>query len=167
MKRILVCTAALAVLGTAFCLTAQSPREGRRPPVWDAFKLVTVTGTIVAVETDPENPGRPGREKSDRPERGKGEPRGGRRGPGSLMIRLKSGASEYLIMTGPAPWLQEQGFTFKAGETLTVSGMRHDRDERAVIAAARITRAGKTLVLRNGSGEPQWPRPERRGGGNR
>jgi hypothetical protein len=80
---------------------------------------------------------------------------------GSVILIFKAGKREYRVVTGPQKYLLQEGFKFKTGDSLLVTGSKFiGRDGCLYIIARRIKNAvsGKTLLLRDSSLIPLWRR---------
>jgi len=78
---------------------------------------------------------------------------------GAIIIMFKAGKREYRVVTGPQRYLMQEGFEFKTGDPLLVTGSKFiGRDGSLYIMARQIknTASGKTLLLRDSSCMPLW-----------
>jgi hypothetical protein len=100
---------------------------------YDAAAEATILGTIESVE-----------EVS----------RGGVRGT-HVVVQTKGKNIE--IMLGPTKFLADEGFSFKRGDRVEVTGSVARMHGDEVMIAREVLKGGKKLVLRDKTGKPQWP----------
>jgi sporulation protein YlmC with PRC-barrel domain len=77
----------------------------------------------------------------------------------ALGVRLKVMTNDKKSVTvnaGPQSYVGQSGMGFKYGDQLKVSGSRCEVDGKTVIMATKIEKGGKTLELRDLSGQPKW-----------
>ncbi len=60
------------------------------------------------------------------------------------------------VHVGPTAWLTEQKFEFAEGDALTIVGSPIKIGDTDAFLAREITKAGKTMTLRNDAGFPLW-----------
>ena len=77
-----------------------------------------------------------------------------------LMLKTESGSMD--VHVGPSAYVKEQGFSFAAGEQIEVLGSKATMGGSEALIAREIKKDGKTLVLRDAQGIPQWSRGGRR-----
>ena len=70
-------------------------------------------------------------------------------------IWLKAGKDTTLVRLAPEPFLKQNGFNLKPGDSLSVRGYRTSRGSDLFIAS-ELESAGKSLVLRGEHGRPAW-----------
>ena len=70
-------------------------------------------------------------------------------------IWLKAGKDTTLVRLAPEPFLKQNGFSLKPGDSLSVKGYR-TRSGSDLFVASEIESAGKILVLRGERGRPAW-----------
>lgn len=80
----------------------------------------------------------------------------GRRGWSGTHLVLKTEAGAMEVHAGPSSYLSGQGFAFAAGDQVEVLGSKVKMGESEALIAREIKKDGKTLVLRNAQGVPQW-----------
>ncbi len=114
--------------------TAMAQRPGNRQRGYDPAKEVTVSGTVDEVAT---------------PARG-------------LHLALKAADAVHEIALGPKAWVEKQGFTFAKGDSVQITGSRMTMRGKDVIVAREAVKDGKTLTLRDASGQPKWSGSGRR-----
>jgi hypothetical protein len=80
---------------------------------------------------------------------------------------LKTDKGKIPVNLGPPWYVSKQGFTFKPGDTLEVTGSQVTRDDKTVLLAAQVNKDEQTLKVRDEKGEPCWHREgsERPGAG--
>jgi len=74
-------------------------------------------------------------------------------------LRLRVTADDGSIVTvhvGPRQYVQDQGFTFKRDDQVTVKGSQTEFRGQSVLMATEIQKDGKTLQLRDANGTPKW-----------
>jgi sporulation protein YlmC with PRC-barrel domain len=77
-------------------------------------------------------------------------------------LRLRVMTADGNVITvhvGPEWYVQQQGFSFKSGDKVTVTGSETQVRDRSVIMATKLECDGKTLELRSDRGEPKWKMP--------
>jgi hypothetical protein len=73
-----------------------------------------------------------------------------------FLLKTKEGILD--VHTGPTDYVKEQGFEFKVGEMVEVTGAKI-KYEGTDALIARVVKAGnKVLNLRDDQGVPVWPR---------
>jgi len=78
-------------------------------------------------------------------------------------LRLKVTTSDGKALTvhcGPREYISQQGFTFKKGEEVTVTGSEVQMGKRTVLMATEIDAGGKMLKLRDSQGNPTWTKDD-------
>jgi hypothetical protein len=108
---------------------------------YDSKNVVTVQGQVEKVET------------MSRPSRRGGEAMPGRQ---SQVVSLKTDQGTVLVHLGPAKFLEQQQFTPKVGDNMSVTGAKMTTGKGEVILAAEVKSGGKTLTLRDAQGVPVW-----------
>ena len=87
----------------------------------------------------------------------------GKRGWSGTHLVLKTDAATLDVHVGPSSYIAQQKFTFAKGDVIEVVGSKVTIADKEALLAREITKDGKTLVLRNAQGVPQWSRGQRRG----
>ena len=87
----------------------------------------------------------------------------GRRGWSGTHLVLKTDAATFDVHVGPSSYIAQQKFAFAKGDMIEVIGSKVTIADKQALLAREITKDGKTLVLRNAQGVPQWSRGQRRG----
>jgi hypothetical protein len=135
------------LLGVSFAFTlattaalAQGPGYGTGMSKYDPKTEVTVKGTIEDVQQ----------------QTGKG-------GWSGTHLILKTDTATFDVHLGPSSYIARQKFTFAKGDTIEVVGSKVMIADKEALLAREITKDGKTLVLRNAQGVPQWSRGQHRG----
>ena len=80
----------------------------------------------------------------------------GRRGCCGTHLTLNTGAATVPVHVGPAAYVKQQQFSFVKGDEIEVTGSKIQLSGKDVIIAREIRKEGKTLVLRNPQGIPNW-----------
>jgi hypothetical protein len=132
MKRISQMVTTLLVLGLGIVLFAQSQS---RVHSYDPKTEVKVKGTIQDVEEQAP-----------------------RRGWKSTHLILKTDSATLPVLAGPSVYITNKQFSFAKGDEIEVLGSKLSVDGKDVLLAREITKGGKTLVLRNAQGVPEWAR---------
>jgi len=108
---------------------------------YDKAAEVTVTGTVTDVMQPPDANG--------------------------LHLAFKTADETIEVRLGPKAWLDSHGYTFAAGDELTILGSKSTTHDMATmtnttaLVARQITKHGETMVLRDESGRPMWAGPNR------
>ena len=61
------------------------------------------------------------------------------------------------VQLGPAMFIGMNNFSFLADDLILVTGADVSRGGEAAVWARQVSKAGKTLVLRDADGAPRWP----------
>jgi lysyl-tRNA synthetase class II len=119
------------------------PAWAQRGPgrFYDPHKVITVQGKVEKVETL----SRPGRMAGD-----------DRPGQQAQMVSLKTDQGTMQVHLGPVKFLEQQQFTPKVGDSLTVTGSKLTTGKGEVILAAEVKSGSKSLTLRDAQGMPVW-----------
>jgi hypothetical protein len=90
----------------------------------------------------------------------------GRYGKG-FQLTVAQGGKKFTVHLGPTAYLNANNWQFEKGQDIQVKAFPGTGNDSGKFFAVEITRAGKTLVLRNANGMPQWQRSRNggRGGG--
>ena len=78
---------------------------------------------------------------------------------GPVVVILQTPNRDYKIITGPAWYLEQEGFELKAGDSLKVTGSKFiGRDGNLYVVARRIGNltTGRVLKLRDSMFMPHW-----------
>jgi len=65
------------------------------------------------------------------------------------------------VHVGPTDYITSQQFSFATGDVVEVTGSKVKMQDNDVLLAREIKKDGKTLVLRNAQGKPNWSRGPR------
>lgn len=130
MKRMQEMVVAMVVLGLGLVAFAQGPGAGRK---YDPKTEVTVKGTIEDVQ---EHAGKGG-------------------GTGVHLV-VKTDAGTLPVHVGPSAYIAKKQFSFAKGDVVEILGSKVPIGGEETLLAREITKAGKTLVLRNAQGIPEW-----------
>jgi hypothetical protein len=71
-----------------------------------------------------------------------------------LIVKTDSGSIQ--VHVGPNTYISSQQFSFAQGDQIEVVGSKVNMNGTDVILAREIRNEGKTLVLRNAQGVPNW-----------
>lgn len=74
---------------------------------------------------------------------------------------LKTGTDTIEVHVGPSDYVASEHFSFATGDVVEVTGSKVKMQDRDVLLAREIKKEGKTLVLRNAQGVPNWSRGRR------
>ncbi len=130
MKRINQIVIAILVLGFGIAAFAQGPRRTRN---YDPKTEMTVKGTVKEVQ----------------------ELAGRGAGTGTHLI-LKTDSGTLPVHVGPSAYIAKKQFSFSKGDQIEVLGSKVSIAGKETILAREIKKEGKTLVLRNAQGIPEW-----------
>jgi hypothetical protein len=73
-------------------------------------------------------------------------------------LMLQTGNETIAVELGPAWFIDKHTPRIEANDAITVTGSRVTLDGRSTIVAADITKGNELLKLRDGNGNPFWPR---------
>jgi hypothetical protein len=76
-----------------------------------------------------------------------------------LFVKTDNGVIE--VHVGPTDYIASQQFSFATGDVVEVTGSNIKMQGKDVVLAREIKKEGKTLVLRNAQGVPNWSRGRR------
>jgi hypothetical protein len=119
------------LLGIAVFAQAQGPRAGT--PNYDPKTETKVSGTVADVQQ---------------------YSRGGWRT--GTHLTLKTDSETLDVHVGPSQYVLSKQFSFAKGDQIEVLGSKVRIADADVLIAREITKAGKTLTLRNAQGIPLW-----------
>lgn len=122
---------AMLVLALGVSAFAQGPHGMRN---YDPKTEVTVKGTVEDVQQQAAR-------------------KNGRMGT-HLILKTDSGTLP--IHVGPSAYIANKQFSFVKGDEIEVLGSKVSIGGKETLLAREITKQGKTLVLRNAQGVPQW-----------
>jgi DNA/RNA endonuclease YhcR with UshA esterase domain len=80
----------------------------------------------------------------------------GRHGWNGTHLTLKAEGKSIDVHLGPASFIKEKGFSFAKGDQVEVTGSKTEYSGAETIIAREVKKEGKTLVLRNAQGIPEW-----------
>ena len=83
------------------------------------------------------------------------------RGQG-VHVLLQTEQETIPVHLGPDWFLSSQNLTIQKGDQLEVTGSRVNFNGKDAIIASKVSKAGKTVVLRNQNGVPVWSGSKRR-----
>jgi hypothetical protein len=130
MKRINQIAILMLVLGLGCAAFAQGPSRTRN---YDPKSEVTLKGTIEDVQE-----------------------RAGRRGWTGTHLVLKTDSGSLPVHVGPSAYIAKKQFSFAKGDEIEVLGSKVSIGGKETLLAREIRKEGKTLVLRNAQGVPEW-----------
>lgn len=130
MKQVNQMIVGLVIVTLGVAVFAQSPRGMR---YYDPKTEVTVKGTIQDVQEQ-----------------------AGRRGWMGTHLVLTTDAGTLPVHVGPSAYIAKHQFSFAKGDAIEVLGSKVTIAGTETLLAREITKQGKTLVLRNAQGIPQW-----------
>jgi hypothetical protein len=135
--RILILSLLVATFGIG--VQAQmGPGPGKHMRNYDPKSEVTITGTVDRVTQE----------------------NGRRSWQGThLFVKTENGTIE--VHVGPADYIASQQFSLATGDAVEVTGAKLKMQDKNVVLAREIKKEGKTLVLRNAQGVPNWSRGQR------
>lgn len=136
---VFIALALLGLLVLPFAYAQRGPGPGQRARMYNPATEATVKGTVEEVKTIT-----------------------GRRGWNGTHLTLKTEDKTFDVHLGPSSFLKDKGFSFAKGEQIEVTGSKTEFGGSEAIIAREVKKDGKTLVLRNTQGIPQWSRGWRR-----
>jgi len=71
-------------------------------------------------------------------------------------LTVKTDAGTFDVHLGPADFVAGQQFAFAKGDKIEVTGSKVNMQGTDVILAREVKKDGRTLVLRNAQGVPNW-----------
>jgi hypothetical protein len=71
-----------------------------------------------------------------------------------LSVQTSDGNKQVLL--GPSNFIASSGFTFNKGEEVDITGSQVMMHGTEFLIARQVVKGGKTLVLRDKTGKPQW-----------
>jgi len=119
------------LLTIAVIAQAQGPRGGA--PSYDPKTETKISGTVADVQQFSRGGWRTG-----------------------THITLKTDSETLDVHVGPSQYVSSKQFSFAKGDQIEVLGSKVKIAEADVLIAREITKAGKTLTLRNAQGIPLW-----------
>jgi hypothetical protein len=128
---IMAVTVVLALTATAALAQGRGPGMGMSS--YDPKTEVTVKGTIEEVQQQQ-----------------------GRHGWMGTHLLLKTESGTEQVHVGPSGYITEKQFSFAKGDAIEVIGSKVKIQGQDALLAREIVKDGKTLVLRNAQGVPQW-----------
>lgn len=142
MRKILFVLMSLLLLVSVFVGSdlAQGGR-GQGARIYDSKTEETITGEIVSITQVAHG-----------------------QGQGGMHISVKTDKETITVHLGPIRYLEDQGLNLAAKDKVEIKGSRVTLNNRAVILAAEVKKADKTIKLRNANGLPLWRGSGRRKG---
>lgn|SRR5664280_1947820 len=77
-----------------------------------------------------------------------------------LLLKTDSGIMD--VHVGPSDFITQNHFSFANGDAIEVVGSKVTIQDKVALLAREIIKDGKTLVLRNAQGTPEWSGGRRR-----
>jgi hypothetical protein len=77
-----------------------------------------------------------------------------------LLLKTDSGTMD--VHVGPSDFVTKNNFSFAKGDAIEVVGSKVTIQDKEALLAREIVKDGKTLVLRNAQGIPEWSGGRRR-----
>ena len=71
-------------------------------------------------------------------------------------LTIKTAEGNFQVMLGPSTFVADKGFSFAKGDEVEVTGSKVTMGGGESLIAREITKGGKTLVLRDKTGKPEW-----------
>jgi hypothetical protein len=130
MRRIDQIVILMLVLGLGFAAFAQAPSGMRN---YDPKTEVTVKGKIEDVQEQ-----------------------AGKHGWTGTHLILQTHSGTLPVHVGPSAYIAKKRFSFAKGDEIEVLGSKVTIDGKATLLAREVTKQGKTLILRNAQGIPEW-----------
>jgi len=116
-----------------FAATTALAQGGYGGRMYDANKEVTVKGTVRDVHQHT-----------------------GKRGWNGTHLTLITDSGTFDVHVGPTSYISQEEFSFATGDKIEVVGSQVAISGQEALLARQITKDGKTLVLRNAQGIPEW-----------
>ena len=135
--RILILSFLFATLGIA-TQAQMGPGPGKHMSNYDPKTEVTMSGTVDRVTQV-----------------------SGHRGWQGTHLFVKTDTGTIEVHLGPADYIASQQFSFAAGDAVEVTGSKVKMQDTDALIAREINKEGKTLVLRNAQGIPNWSQGRR------
>ncbi len=130
VNRLLIAT----MLVFVWCMAALAQGgPGKGMPNYDPKTEVSVKGTVEEVQQH-----------------------AGRHGWAGTHLMVKTDSETLEVHVGPSGYIAQKQFSFAKGDAVEVLGSKVTIDGKEALLAREITKDGKTLVLRNAQGIPQW-----------
>jgi hypothetical protein len=123
----------MVVLAFGITSAQMGPRSGRNMPIYNVASEVTFSGSVQEVQEFT-----------------------GPRGFTGTRVILKTDAGPIQVHVGPKTYISSQQFSFARGDQVEVVGSEVNMNGSDVVLAREIKKGGKTLVLRNIQGVPNW-----------
>ncbi len=130
MKRINQVLIGMLILGLGCAALAQGAHGQRN---YDPKTETTVKGTVKEVQQQT-----------------------GRHGWNGTHLILETGSGQLPVHVGPSAYIAQKQFAFAQGDQIEVLGSKVLLAGKETLLAREITKQGKTLVLRNAQGYPEW-----------
>jgi DNA polymerase III alpha subunit len=80
----------------------------------------------------------------------------GKSGWSGTHLTLNTEAGTFDVHVGPSSYIAQKQFSFAKGDKIEVVGSKVTISGKEALLAREITKDGKTLVLRNAQGVPEW-----------
>jgi DNA polymerase III alpha subunit len=80
----------------------------------------------------------------------------GKNGWSGTHLTLNTDAGTFDVHVGPSSYIAQKNFSFAKGDKIEVVGSKVTISDKEALLAREITKDGKTLVLRNAQGVPEW-----------
>jgi DNA polymerase III alpha subunit len=80
----------------------------------------------------------------------------GKNGWSGTHLTLNTDAGTFDVHVGPTSYIAQKQFSFAKGDKIEVVGSKVTISDKEALLAREITKDGKTLVLRNAQGVPEW-----------
>ena len=127
----------MLTLSLAVSIGNAQKRKGQMQgmPRYDTATEVTLRGTITKVESHM-----------------------GRMGWNGTHLVVSFESETLTVHVGPSNYIDQQGFSFAAGQQIEVTGSRIKFEGTDVLIAREIKKGEKVLTLRNSQGIPAWSR---------
>jgi hypothetical protein len=124
---------AFVLLALSSTVVAQAGVKSRGSRNYDTKTETTIKGTIDEVEQQ-----------------------AGRHGRMGTHLLLKTDSGPLTVHLGPSSYIAGKQFSFAKGDSVEVLGSKVTLAGKEVLLAREVTKQGKTLILRNAQGIPEW-----------
>ena len=126
------CLLVASLVASAPVVFGQTPKAGMQMPRYNVAGETTITGTVQDVM----------------------QPQRGRMAGTHLIVKTDKETIE--VHLGPSNFINREGFNFAKGDAVEILGAMVAMGSNDVLIAREVTKDGKKLTLRDGSGRPVW-----------
>lgn len=131
--------ALVGVILLSACTALHAQGHGKSMPVYDPSTVVTIQGSVEAVNQVM-----------------------GHRGAAGTHLSLKTANETVDVHVGPSWFLTQSNVAFAKGDQIEVTGSKVKIEGKDALIAREIKKGDKTITLRNAQGIPTWSRGRNR-----